>query len=145
MSLATLDDIIVTSLDRINVEGGDVLHVMKKSSLGFKDYGEAYFSIIQRNKIKAWKMHKLMTLNLVVPIGDVRIVFVSNDKENKYRVEDIGESRYVRLTVPPGIWFGFKGKSSTNSMILNIADIEHDKSEVLKKPMSAFSYDWRNR
>jgi len=142
MGVVSLDDIIVTALDKIPTEGGDVLHAMKKSSLGFNDFGEAYFSLIQHNKIKAWKKHERMTLNLVVPIGEVLVVFASNNEANKFRLESVGESRYVRLTIPPGIWFGFKGISSGESLVLNIADIEHDQSEVLKKPLSAFSFDW---
>ena len=145
MGLVSLDQIIVTPLNKITTEGGDVLHAMKKSSLGFKNFGEAYFSLIQHNKIKAWKKHKLMTLNLVAPIGEVQVVFASNAEDNKYRVENIGESRYVRLTVPPGIWFGFKGIASGNSLLLNLADIEHMPKEVFKKSLSAFSYDWSKK
>ena len=142
MGLVSLNEIMVTSLDKISTEGGDVMHAMKKSSLGFKAYGEAYFSSIQYNNVKAWKKHNRMTLNLVVPSGSVRFVFALNPIENIFRVEEIGENRYFRLTVPPGIWFGFQGLSSGSSLILNIADIEHDPSEVLKKPSSAFSFDW---
>ena len=50
--------------------------------------------------------------------------------------------RYVRLTVPPGIWFGFKGKAAGKSLLLNIADIVHEPNEVLSKPKSEILYDW---
>ena len=34
----------------------------------------------------------------------------------------IGEDNYSRITVPPMIWFGFKGLSQKTSFILNISN-----------------------
>ena len=48
-----------------------------------------------------------MTLNLVVPIGMVRFVFLDSQSSKVSRVEDIGEKNYARPTVPPGL-VGFK-------------------------------------
>ena len=56
--------------------------------------------------------------------------------------DDIGESNYARLTIPPGIWFGFQGRSPGNSLIMNVANIAHDPEEVLNRPISDFLYDW---
>ena len=92
--------------------------------------------------IKAWKCHKRMTLTLVVPVGGVRFVFNLPEHNAEFLVEDIGEMRYARLTVPPGIWFGFKGKSSGSSLLVNFANIVHDPDEVLRRPKSDFPYDW---
>ena len=50
----------------------------------------------------------------------------------------IGEDNYARITVPPNIWFGFKGVSSKTSFILNISDLSHDPSEVERKPAKFF-------
>jgi dTDP-4-dehydrorhamnose 3,5-epimerase len=124
-----LDQIIVTPLKRIAVSGGDVLHALKCSDSGYQCFGEAYFSIIEHGVIKAWKMHREMTLNLIVPVGEVRFVFVSSDFKQR-REECIGIANYARLTVPPGIWFGFEGLASPSSMLLNIANIIHDPNEL---------------
>ena len=82
-----------------------------------------------------------MTLNIVVPFGSVLFAFV--DEKSKIREEVIGEMRYVRLTVPPGIWFGFKGLSSPNSILLNVADIPHDPIEVERKTIDEIKYNWK--
>ena len=82
-------------------------------------------------------------MNLVVPIGKVRFVFcLENKQEKQFRVEEIGEHRYSRITVPPGIWFGFLGLSNSKSFILNISDIEYDKSEVTKSDLNSIIYNW---
>ena len=142
MGDVSLDDILVTPLKRIPTVGGDVLHALKKTDAGFDGFGEIYFSWVEQGAIKAWKYHKRMTLNLVVPMGEVIFVFHQTNQKNNFRTENIGEERYVRLTVPPGIWFGFKGLTSGYSLLMNVIDLEHDPDEVLRKETSEFDYDW---
>jgi len=144
MGVVSLDDILVTPLKRIPTVGGDVIHALKNSDNGFNGFGEVYFSWVEHGAIKAWKCHRHMTMNLVVPLGGVSFVFHINDQKNNFRSEIIGEERYVRLTVPPGIWFGFQGRGSGRSLIMNLADMAHDPDEVLRKSVSQFSYNWSN-
>tara|TARA_B100001250_G_C19610606_1_gene704774 strand:+ start:436 stop:864 length:429 start_codon:yes stop_codon:yes gene_type:complete len=139
-----ISDIKIFTLSKIEVEGGKVLHAIKNDDEGFKGLGEVYFSFIESGAVKAWKLHKEMTLNLVVPLGMVRFVFCDPIKPNDFRVEDIGEDNYVRLNVPPNIWFGFQGISDMKSLITNIANIKHDPEEVERKELKDFSYKWGN-
>jgi dTDP-4-dehydrorhamnose 3,5-epimerase len=138
----SLDDILVTPLKRIPTVGGDVLHALKKTDAGFDGFGEIYFSWVEQGAIKAWKYHKRMTLNLVVPVGEVSFVFHLTNQKNNFRTENIGEERYVRLTVPPGIWFGFQGIASERSLLTNLADMAHDPDEVIRKKTSEIIYNW---
>ena len=142
LETVSLKDILVTPLKRIQTDGGDVMHALKNSDKGFSDFGEVYFSWIENRCIKAWKCHQRMTLNLVVPIGKVNFVFHSKKEIKSFRSEIIGDERYLRLTVPPGIWFGFQGQALGSSLIMNVADIEHDPGEVLHKSESEFDYNW---
>ena len=121
---------------------GNVLHAIKKTDPGFVNFGEAYFSMINFNVVKAWKLHQSMTLNLVVPIGTVLFVFFLPD-ENIFKEIVIGEDNYQRINVPPGIWFGFKGLHESDSLIMNIADIEHNPDEVSRKTIDEFKYKWK--
>ena len=137
-----LDGIKTSKLNIIPTQGGDVFHGIKSSDDGFNKFGEVYFSWIKNNHIKAWKKHKKMTLNLVVPYGLVKFVFYKEKPSHTFRQEIIGNSNYYRLTVPPGIWFGFKGLSNEKSLVVNIADIEHDANEVLKKEKNEIEFCW---
>ena len=139
-----LADILVTPLRRIENAGGDVLHGMKQSDVGYTGFGEAYFSWVSTGAIKAWKRHSQMTMNVVVPVGQVKFVFhcVTNDGVEEFRVEEIGEDRFVRITVPPGIWFGFQGLHTPQSLLLNIANIPHDPNEVERLALTDINYDW---
>lgn len=134
-------NIKVTNLNIVKVPGGDVLHILKNYEKNYRGFGEAYFSWIKKKSIKAWKRHKNMTMNLVVPIGRVKFVFFKSDL--KYHSQEIiGDKYYYRLTVPPGFWFGFQGLTKTNSLLLNIANIPHDPKEVEKKPLNFINFKW---
>ena len=135
-----MSKILLTPLSRISAPGGDVMHIIKPNDPGFNCFGEAYFSTINYKAVKAWKKHSSMTLNLTVPYGSVKFCFQLSDES--YQVIEIGTDSYSRITVPPGVWFGFKGLHQPFSLILNIADLAHDPSEVERRPNDAFSYSW---
>ena len=139
-----LSEITLTTLNHLQISGGNVLHAMKETDPGFSGFGEAYFSWVAQGKVKAWKRHSRMTLNIIVPVGQVRFVFCSSDPESshEYRVENIGVDAYKRITVPPGIWFGFQGLGAPQSLVLNIASIPHDPNEVERLALSEVKYDW---
>ena len=118
------------------------MHGLKKSDNGFNGFGEIYFSWVEQGAIKAWKCHQRMTMNLVVPKGEVSFVFHLTNQKNSFRTENIGEERYVRLTVPPLIWFGFRGRGSGQSLLMNLADMAHDPDEILRETTSEFIYNW---
>jgi len=139
MGKLTLQDIKIFPLIKVSTVGGDILHGLKKTDSGFDGFGEAYFSQIHKGSIKAWKQHKLMTMNLIVPIGTIRFVFFLN---GEYREEKIGTNNYARVVVPPGIWFGFQGIESADNLLLNIANIPHDPTEASRLPLENITYSW---
>jgi len=87
-----------------------------------------------------------MTLNLVVPVGSVLFCFIDQRETsrtfNKNFKIIISHDPYFRLTVPPQVWFGFKGISDGLNLICNIADIPHEPNEILRKDIGEFDVDW---
>ena len=136
-----LDKIKIVPLKIIKVKSGNVMHILKKKELKNWNFAEAYFSKIKFNKFKAWKQHKKMTLNLSVPYGKVKFVFYSHEV-NRFKVIEVGKKNYVRLTVPPKVWFGFKGISKGESIILNISNLVHRPNENLIEPKNKISFKW---
>ena len=57
-------------------------------------------------------------------------------------VEDIGVRRDARITLPPGIGFGFQGLHKSESLVLNIASTPHDTNEVERLQLSDVDYIW---
>jgi len=141
-----IEGLILTPLKRIQHPKGDVLHGLKKSDAEYSSFGEAYFSTINNGEIKGWNKHKMMTLNLIVPFGEVTFVIYdkreSSRSKGKFFKVTLSQANYQRLTVSPGLWLAFKGKSNDINLILNIADMEHDPDEIEKMDLDKFPYNF---
>ena len=135
-----INGVILTPLKQIHNPKGDVFHAMKKSDAGFDGFGEAYFSTIHKGDIKGWKKHTKMTLNLVVPVGKIEFVVYDENTKEFFSVQ-LSQDNYQRLTVKPNLWMAFRGLEE-NSMLLNLASIEHDPSEAINIELSEIKYEW---
>lgn len=143
LNLETLG-VSIAKLSKFDVPSGDVFHGLKASESAFAEFGETYFSFIEFGAVKGWKRHNSMLMNLVVPIGAVKFV-LSKDAEHEspeFVSVTLSPDNYCRLTVPPGIWMAFTGRSSGKNMIVNIASIEHDPLESDNLDVDAVAYDW---
>ena len=135
-----MDGVILTPLKQIYHPKGDIFHAMKKSDIGFDGFGEAYFSTINQNDIKGWKKHTKMTLNIVVPVGNIEfVVYDENSKE--FFSTKLSHNNYQRLTLKAGLWMAFKGLDKYN-MLLNLASIEHDPNEAVNIELNEINYKW---
>ena len=133
-----MDGVVLTPLKQIHNPKGDIFHAMKESDKGFDGFGEAYFSTINKNNVKGWKKHTEMTLNLVVVTGEIEfLVYNGVDFFNT----KLSKNNYQRLTIKPNLWLAFKGIDE-NSMLLNLASIEHDPNESENMELTSIQYEW---
>jgi dTDP-4-dehydrorhamnose 3,5-epimerase len=146
MDKINIEGVILTPLKKITHPRGDILHAMKENDSGYAGFGEAYFSTIKHGEIKGWNKHKMMILNLIVPFGEVTFVIYdkreSSRSKGKFFKVTLSQANYQRLTVPPGLWLAFKGKSNDINLILNIADLEHDPDEIEKMDLNKIPYNF---
>ena len=143
-----IEGLILTPLKRIYHPKGDVFHGLKKSDAEFSSFGEVYFSTINDGEIKGWNKHKMMTLNLVVPFGEVTFVIYDDREKSSSKGEffkvTLSQTNYQRLTVPPGLWLAFRGNGNNTNLILNIANMEHDPNEIDRLDLDQVEYDWES-
>ena len=139
-----LEGFKIIKLKQYFLEEGNLFHGLKNSDDGYDKFGEIYFSFINKNSIKAWKFHKKMTLNLIVPVGSIRFNFLDFREESSTFKEKfaltLSNKDYSRLTVPPKIWFGFKGLGDKTNLLVNIATMPHDDNEVETKDIDKFEF-----
>lgn len=140
-----MDGVILTPLKQIPHQKGDIFHAMKKSDIGFDGFGEAYFSTINKGEIKGWKKHTQMTLNLIVPVGEIEFVLFDNRENsqtyNRFFSIKLSQNNYQRLTISKDIFVAFKGIENFN-LLLNIANIEHNPNEAINLDLSEIKYEW---
>ena len=147
MGLQVIQKYKLTPLEKINLSKGNLMKFIDKKNKNFKKFGEVYFSLIKSKSVKAWKMHKKMTLNIAVPIGNVRFVILENNNNEILKISEIkiGQNNYKLLTIPPNTWYGFQGISKNTSLIVNLTNILHDENELVRKKISFFNFDWRSK
>lgn len=116
-------------------ERGKIMHMLKKTDPEFGAFGEVYFSCVEPGAIKAWHLHKKMTLNYCVPIGKIKLVLYDGRRESpsfgKIVELFLGPDNYNLVVIPPFVWNGFKGISTSVSLVANCATEVHDKSEII--------------
>ena len=143
-----IDGVVVTSLKQFFDERGKVMHMLREDSPVFSRFGEIYFSCTFPDVIKAWHLHKKMTLNYAVIHGQIKCVLYDDreDSPTYGQVEEyfMSPENYYLLTVPPLIWNGWKGIGTTESIVANCATLAHDSSEIIRKsPFDpSIPYDW---
>ena len=91
-----------TPLARKPAMGGSVFHALKKSEDAFFEFGELYFSFVEQGFIKGWKKHTKMTLNIIVPIGEIEF-YIHDDSSRAPVSYRLGGDNYGRLTVGPNL------------------------------------------
>lgn len=82
-----IDGVILTPLKQIFDERGKVMHMLKNNSPVFSEFGEIYFSCTYPGVVKAWHLHKEMTLNYAVILGEIKFVLFDNRSDSKTKGE----------------------------------------------------------
>ena len=143
-----IDGVITKPLRRIPDERGYIMHMLRSNDPEFEQFGGIYFSTIYPGAIKAWHLHKEMTLNYSVVSGMIKLVLYDSrdDSPTKGELQEIflGRENYQLVKIPPFVWNGFKGVGNEMAILANCATLPHDPDEIIR--MSPFDdsipYNW---
>jgi dTDP-4-dehydrorhamnose 3,5-epimerase len=143
-----IDGVKIVKKNQIIDERGKIMHMIRSDDASFSKFGEIYFSYSHPNVVKAWHLHKLMTINYICVFGKVKLVLFddrvgSSTKGNLMEIY-MSTENYNLVTVPPKVWNGFKTLGNENSIIANCSDIPHNPNEMIRKKYddSYFNYNW---
>lgn len=146
--MTMIDGVKITPLRQILDERGKVMHMLRNNDAHFQKFGEIYFSCVYPGAIKAWHLHREMTLNYAVPHGRIKLVLFDNREGSgtQGEIQEIflGVDNYLLVTIPPLIWNGFKGLGTETAIVANCATHPHDPQEILRlDPFDpSIGYDW---
>jgi len=143
-----IDGVRINPLRQILDERGKVMHMLRNDSEAFISFGEIYFSCVYPGVVKAWHIHKRMTLNYAVPHGNIKLVLYDarGGSKTKGEVQEIflGPDNYCLVTIPPMVWNGFKGIGPETAIVANCSSIPHDPEEIERMdPLDpSIPYNW---
>jgi dTDP-4-dehydrorhamnose 3,5-epimerase len=134
-----IEGVRVTELRQISDERGAVLHMLRADAPEFVRFGECYFSEIEPGAVKAWKCHREQTQNLAAPVGRVLLAIYDDRAGSATRGSlvtlELGRpDAYRRVSIPPGLWYGFAALGSTRALLANCPDLPHTPGESDVKP-----------
>lgn len=148
MTGSAISGVIVTPLKQIHDERGTVMHMLRADDPVFQGFGEIYFSSVFPSVVKAWHLHKKMTLNYAVVSGSIKLVLYDNrdDSATRGALQEIilSPTNYNLVTVPPGVWNGFKCVGPETAIVANCATIPHSSDEIERlSPLDpSIPYHW---
>ena len=126
--------VAIHPLRRIPDERGMVMHMLRADEPHFEKFGEIYFSVVYPGVVKAWHRHRRMTLNYAVVSGMIKLVLHDDRADSPTRGTTselfVGDQNYALVTIPPGIWNGFKGLGVQAAVVANCATEPHDPDEI---------------
>lgn len=149
--MTEIDGLRVRPRRRIADERGAIFHMLRADAEEFEAFGEIYFSLVYPGVVKGWHLHREMTLNYAVPSGMIKLVCY-DDREGSSTHGNLvelhtGEMDYALITIPPGVWNGFKGAGVAPALVANCSTIPHrpDEIERLDPFDNHIPYDWSLR
>jgi dTDP-4-dehydrorhamnose 3,5-epimerase len=143
-----IEGVQIIPLCQIADERGKIMHMLKATDPHFIKFGEIYFSCTWPGAVKAWHVHKTMTLNNAVISGCAKLVLYDGRESSptKGQIQEIflGEDNYCLVQVPPGIANGYKAYGDKLVIMANCATEPHRPDEMVRiDPFkNSIPYDW---
>ena len=143
-----IDGVKIIRLSQIVDERGKIMHMLKATDPHFIRFGEIYFSCAWPGTIKAWHIHKSMTVNNAVIAGRAKLVLYDGREHSPTQGEIqevfLGEDNYCLVQIPPGIANGYKAYGDSLVILANCAPEPHHRDEMLRlDPFTPeIPYDW---
>lgn len=118
-----------------NTKGNIYKFSNSKKSLrnGVKDI---YFTTIKEGKIKGWNYHKQYHSKLMVIKGKVVFYLKTNLNDKKQYKITLSENKIEFISIPPRIFFSFKGIGKNKNIIINLLSGLHKDNESMKFHMT---------
>jgi dTDP-4-dehydrorhamnose 3,5-epimerase len=118
-----IEGVRVLPLKRNADERGFLMEILRSDWEGFQKFGQSYVSLNYPGVIRAWHYHKLQTDYFVcvsgmikVPLWDAREGSATRGQLNEFVM---GDDNPVLLTIPPGIYHGYKTLGVKPSLLIN--------------------------
>ena len=143
-----IEGVKIVPLRKIVDERGMIMHMLKASDDHYIEFGEIYFSCGFPGVVKAWHIHKEMTLSNCVVVGMIKLVLYDGRANSPTKGElmelFIGEHNYCLVQIPAGITNGYKAYGNTMAILANCATMPHDPDELIYiDPFdNDVPYDW---
>ena len=133
-------------------ERGQVRRYMRSDDEWFSGFAEVYFSMVNPGVVKAWHLHKEMTLcygcihgDIMLGLHDGREDSPTYQNTNVIRLSGGNPLDWMIVKIPPGVWNGFRNipkRRHHHSIIVNCTDVAHRPDEIVRAGLDEICPDF---
>lgn len=145
-----MNGVKIKKLSVIPDERGWLMEILRCDDVFFENFGQVYLTTAYPGVVKAWHYHKKQTDNFTCIHGMMKVVLYDarTDSSTFRGLMElfIGERNPILISVPPGVYHGFKGIGTETAYFLSIPTLPYnyaDPDEFRLSPDSPeIPYDW---
>ena len=145
-----IDGVKTKQLKVIPDERGWLMEVLRNDDEIFEQFGQVYLTTAYPGVVKAWHYHKKQTDNFTCIKGMMKVALYDSRKESPTFGEIneffIGEKNPLLISVPTGVYHGFKCIGTETAFFLSIPTHPHNREESddyrVPPDTPEIDYDW---
>ena len=129
----SIKGVVLKNLRVIPDERGWLMEILRCDDPLFKKFGQLYLTTAYPGVVKAWHYHKKQTDNFTCIRGMMKVALYDARTESAtYETLMelyVGEKNPVLISVPPGIFHGFKAIGTDTAYFLNVPTLSYNYEE----------------
>jgi dTDP-4-dehydrorhamnose 3,5-epimerase len=145
-----IEGVKIKQLKWIPDERGKLIEIFRCDDEVFKKFGQAYVTTTLPGVVKAWHMHKKQWDNVCCIKGTIKLALFDARENSSTKGElnefFIGEYNPCLITIPPGVYHGWKCVSQEEAFVLNIPTEPYNREKPdeyrLPPDTKEIPYDW---
>ncbi len=145
-----IDGVKTKNLRVIPDERGWLMEILRSDDEIFMNFGQAYMTTAYPGVVKAWHYHKKQTDNFTCIKGMMKVALYDGRKgsDTHGEVDEffVGEKNPMLISVPPGVYHGFKAIGEETAYFLSIPTHPYNYEEPdeyrLDPDTDEIPYDW---
>lgn len=131
-------------------ERGRLWEILRSDDDIFQQFGQVYITTAFPGVVKAWHAHRLQTDFFTVVSGLAKFVLYDMREDSPTRGEIaeffIGRDNLQLITIPPGVYHGFKNVGREELLALNCPTLPYNAADPdeIRLPLDSdqIPYDW---
>lgn len=131
-------------------ERGWLMEILRSDDEIFQQFGQVYITTAYPGVVKGWHYHKKQTDNFTCVSGMMKVALYDarDDSRTKGTIMEffIGEKNPLLISVPPGVYHGFKGIGTDTAFFLSVPTLPYNYQEPdeyrLPPDTKEIPYDW---
>lgn len=148
--MGRIDGVWTKDLKVVPDERGRLMEILRADDEGFSKFGQLYMTTNYPGVVKAWHLHGKQEDLVCCVKGMIKLVLYDAraDSPSKGTVQEyfIGDHNPMLVSVPPGVYHGWKGISEHESVVVNVPtevyDYEDPDEQRLPWDTDEIPYDW---